>query len=152
MYEVTRWNRQANVRRLLSGVSKRNACYQADHCNCRRRRALQSCLATTAAGVRFETNAFGSAEEFLASYAPESHACLILDIHLPGISGFELFDRLSASDPQLPVIFVTAEDRESIRYRAHRISNTTCLQKPFIGAVLLEAVRVQLGRGGSTDE
>jgi FixJ family two-component response regulator len=111
-------------------------------------RALQRLLRASG----FETNAFGSAEEFLASYAPESHACLILDIYLPGISGFELFDRLSASDPQLPVIFVTAEDRESIRYRAHRISNPTCLQKPLIGAVLVEAVRVQLGRGGSTDE
>ena len=99
----------------------------------------------------FKTNAFGSAEEFLASHAPESHACLILDIHLPGMSGFELFDRLSACEPQLPVIFVTAEDRESIRNRAHRISSTICLQKPLIGAVLVEAVQAQLRRGGSTD-
>jgi FixJ family two-component response regulator len=97
----------------------------------------------------FETNAFGSAEEFLAGHAPESHACLILDIHLPGMSGFELFDRLSADDPQLPVIFVTAEDRECIRDQAYRIPDSVFLQKPLIGAVLLETVRGQLRRRGS---
>jgi FixJ family two-component response regulator len=58
-------------------------------------RALERLL--RAAG--FETNAFGSAEEFLAHHTPQSHACLILDVHLPGMSGFELFDRLSAFDP-----------------------------------------------------
>src|SRR5262249_24451544 len=81
-------------------------------------------LARTPRASGFETNAFGSAEEFLANHARESHACLILDIHLPGMSGFELFDRLSAYDPQLPVIFVTAEDRESIRDQAYRIPDS----------------------------
>jgi FixJ family two-component response regulator len=101
----------------------------------------------------FETDAFGSAEDFLANHAPESHSCLILDIHLPGMSGFELFDRLSADDPQLPVIFVTAEDWEAIGDEVYRIPENICLQKPLIGAVLLEAVRGQLGRRGfSTDD
>jgi FixJ family two-component response regulator len=100
----------------------------------------------------FETNTFGSAEEFLASHVPESHACLILDIHLPGMSGFELFDHLASCDPQLPVIFVTAADRERFPNGAHRVSKTICLQKPVIGAVLVEAVHTQLGRRGSPDE
>ena len=43
----------------------------------------------------FATQAFASAEEFLTSAKPNSLACMILDIHLPGISGFELFDRLA---------------------------------------------------------
>jgi FixJ family two-component response regulator len=94
----------------------------------------------------FETNTFGSAEEFLANHTAQSHACLILDVHLPGMSGFELFDRLSAFDPWLPVIFVTADSREGIRHQAYPISDAICLQKPFAGAVLLEAVRAQLGR------
>ena len=105
-------------------------------------RALQRLLHASG----FETNAFGSAEEFLADHRPESPACLILDIHLPGMSGFELFDRLSADDPQLPVIFVSAEDRESIRDQACRNPDSVFLQKPLIGAVLLEAVRGQLRR------
>jgi two-component system, LuxR family, response regulator FixJ len=111
-------------------------------------RAIQRLLQASG----FETNAFDSAEDFLANHAPESHGCLILDIHLPGMSGFELFDRLSEYDPHLPVIFITAEDREPIRDRAYRISGNTCLQKPVAGVVLLEAVRSRLGRRDSNPE
>jgi FixJ family two-component response regulator len=92
----------------------------------------------------FEAYTFASAEEFLKSAVPESHACLILDIGLPGMSGFELVDHLSASAPPPPVIFITAQDEDSLWKRTSRIPNTVYLRKPFIGAVLLEAVRSRL--------
>ena len=57
------------------------------------RRALERLLRASG----FEAHTFGSAEEFLNSAMPESHACLILDIHLPGMSAFELLDHLTAS-------------------------------------------------------
>ena len=57
------------------------------------RRALERLLRASG----FEAHTFASAEEFLGSAVPESHACLILDIRLPGMSGFELFDHLTAS-------------------------------------------------------
>ena len=57
------------------------------------RRALERLLCASG----FEAHTFASAEEFLGSAVPESHACLILDIRLPGMSGFELFDHLTAS-------------------------------------------------------
>ena len=103
-------------------------------------RALERLL--TASG--FATRAFLSAEAFLASDALESHACLILDIHLPGISGFELFDRLSAIHVRPPVIFITATDEKTVRDRASRISGNVCLGKPLVGAALLQAVHAQL--------
>jgi len=99
----------------------------------------------------FATKTFLSAEDFLASAAPESHGCLILDIHLPGMSGFELCERLSMSGPRPPVIFITAEDGQAVRERAYLISGNACLRKPLVGAVLLEAVRVQLGRSHSSE-
>jgi FixJ family two-component response regulator len=111
-------------------------------------RAIQRLLQASG----FETSAFGSAEDFLANHAPESHGCLILDIHLPGMSGFDLCDRLSECDPHLPVIFITAEDREPIRDRAYQMSGSTCLQKPVAGAVLLEAVRSRLRHSDSNRE
>lgn len=98
----------------------------------------------------FEAQTFTSAEELFSSAAPESHACLILDIHLPGISGFELRDHLTASVP--PAIFITAEDEESVRQRASLILNSVYLQKPFAGTALLVAVRSLLNRGGSSEE
>ena len=100
----------------------------------------------------FATLAFASAEEFLASAKPNSHACVILDIHLPGISGFELFDRLSADHGRPPVIFITAEDVETVRQEASRISGNICLRKPLIAGDLLDAVYQQLRCSGSCPE
>jgi FixJ family two-component response regulator len=89
----------------------------------------------------FEAHTFASAEEFLKSAVPESHACLILDIGLPGMSGFKLVDHLSTSAPPPPVIFITAQDEDSPWKRASMIPNTIYLHKPFVGAALLEVVR-----------
>src|SRR5215831_1390944 len=100
------------------------------------RRAIERLLRA----IGFEAQAFASAEEFLSSAAPESHACLILDIHLPGMSGFELLDHLTASVLPPPVIFMTAQNADSLRERASRISNSVYLHKPFAGTALLAAV------------
>jgi len=62
------------------------------------------------------------------------------------MSGFELVDRLSAAAPSRPVIFITAQDEESLRERASLIPNTAYLRKPFVGGVLLEAVRSLLNQ------
>jgi FixJ family two-component response regulator len=106
------------------------------------RRAMERLLRASG----FEAYTFASAEEFLASVVPESHACLILDIHLPGMSGFELFDHLIAMATPRPAIFITAKDQDSQRERASRIPDSVFLHKPFVGTVLLEAVRSLLRR------
>jgi FixJ family two-component response regulator len=97
----------------------------------------------------FATRTFLSAEEFLASDSFESLACLILDINLPGISGFELFDRLSMYDVHPPVIFITATDEKTVRDHASRISGNVCLGKPLVGAALLQALRAQFRHTGT---
>jgi FixJ family two-component response regulator len=111
------------------------------------RRALERFLRASG----FDAHTFASAEEFLGSAAPESYACLVLNIQLPGKSGFELVDQLTTSAPPPPVIFITAQDAKSLRERASRIHNTIYLSKPFPGEVLLllEAVRSLLRPGGS---
>ena len=111
-------------------------------------RALERLL--NAAG--FATLAFASAEEFLASAKPNSYACVILDIHLPGISGLELFDRLSADHRCPRVIFITAEDAEAVRQEAARRSSNICLRKPLVADELLGALHEQLNRSGSSPE
>ena len=112
------------------------------------RRALERLLCASG----FEAHTFASAEEFLESAVPESHGCLILDIGLPGMSGFELFDHLTASGQPRPAIFITAQDRDSVRQQASRIPNSVYLRKPVVGAVLLEAVRSLLSRSSSGAE
>jgi FixJ family two-component response regulator len=112
------------------------------------RRALERLLRASG----FDAHTFASAEEFLGSTAPESHACLILNIQLPGMSGFELVDHLTTSVPPPPAIFITARDADSLRERASRIPNSAYLSKPFPGEVLLKAVRSLLRPSGSCAE
>lgn len=112
------------------------------------RRALERLLCASG----FEVHTFASAEEFLGSAVPESYVCLILDIRLPGMSGFELFDHLTASAHPRPAIFITAQDEDSARQQASRIPNSVYLRKPVVGAVLLEAVRSLLSRNSSGAE
>jgi FixJ family two-component response regulator len=106
-------------------------------------KALQRLLST----YGFATRAFFSGEDFLESAAHDLPACVILDIHLPGMSGFELFERLCATDPRPAVIFITAEEGEA--ERASRISGNVCLRKPLVGTELLRAVNAQFTRSAS---
>lgn len=83
---------------------------------------------------------FSSAEALLGTDAAASAACLVLDIHLPGLSGFELRRRLTDLGHQQPVIFITAVDDESARDEARRLQCIAYFRKPFEGAALLEAI------------
>ena len=79
----------------------------------------------------FSVRTFGSAEEFLASEHPERISCLVLDIHLNGLSGFELQDRLAESHITIPIVFITAHDDLPTRERARRGGGSEYLRKPF---------------------
>ncbi len=92
-----------------------------------------------------EVRTFGSAEEFLGS-PPEPYGCLIFDYQLPGISGLELFQRLSATGAQRTAIFISAQDEGDIREKVAQIPGCAFLRKPFVIAELLEAVLAQLSK------
>jgi FixJ family two-component response regulator len=101
------------------------------------RRALLRVL--NAAGYRAE--AFASAESLLASGAAGQANCVVLDIHLPGLSGFELRRELVRSGaPQPPVIFITGYDGPGARAQAEALGAAAYLPKPFSGRALVEAV------------
>jgi FixJ family two-component response regulator len=88
----------------------------------------------------FAAVTFASAEAALEADAATTADCLILDIRLPGMSGFELYRRLAHSDEQLPAIFITAHDEPPVREEAERMGARSYLAKPFSGRTLLDAV------------
>ena len=95
----------------------------------------------------FPALGFGSAEAFLESPASKRFDCLILDVNLPGLSGIELYDRLTSSRRiALPVIFVTAHDG-SAAIKRDRSEAIVYLSKPFDARALLGAVRKLLAGG-----
>jgi FixJ family two-component response regulator len=79
----------------------------------------------------YEARGFASAEEFLGCGAVESFACIITDIQMPGISGIELKQRLSASHRPVPVIMITARPDPGLEEKAIKSGAVCFLRKPF---------------------
>ena len=79
----------------------------------------------------YAVESFGSAEQFLASGAAQTAACLIVDIQLPGITGLELQDKLAGADHRLPIVFVSAQGTNANREKAMRQGASGFLSKPF---------------------
>jgi FixJ family two-component response regulator len=88
----------------------------------------------------FVIKAFASAEAFLDLNATADVDCLLVDIHLGGMSGIELRHRLTASGCALPVIFMTAFDDEATRMRAQSAGCVAFLHKPFAANLLMGAI------------
>ncbi len=92
----------------------------------------------SAHGFRVQT--FASAELFLDDAANCEAECLLLDIHLGGISGIDLKRRLTSSGSDLPVIFMTAIDNETTRQEAFDVGCIAYLKKPFLAKLLIYAI------------
>jgi FixJ family two-component response regulator len=110
-------------------------------------RAIQRVL--RAAG--FFVISFPSAEALLETRAATAAACLVLDIGLPGLSGFELYQRLIETGTKLPVIFITGHDNSLGFERAREVEAIAYLWKPFAGRELMDAVTraLSLGKGNA---
>ena len=94
--------------------------------------------------AQYRVRTFTSAEEFRQADFKSTPGCLLLDIRLPGISGFELQQELLASGVRMPVIFVTGHDRAGMEEQAIKLGATAYLRKPFDEEVLLGAVRLAM--------
>jgi len=106
------------------------------------RSAIQSLLHSV--GLRAET--FGSAQEFLASYRPDTPACLVLDVRLPGVGGLDFQRDLAARDVTIPIIFITGHGDIPMSVEAMKAGALEFLTKPFRGQVLLDAIHKAIER------
>jgi FixJ family two-component response regulator len=88
----------------------------------------------------FEVRTFDSAEALLDSDAPATAICVLLDIHLGGISGIEARRRLAAAGSNCSIIFMTAIDDDATRDEAMAAGCVAYLKKPFTPQSLLDAI------------
>jgi FixJ family two-component response regulator len=84
---------------------------------------------------------FDSGEDFIERGATYNVACIILDIHMGGMSGIELRRRLAAEGSTIPVIFMTAHDSAAVRNEAIESGCAAFLPKPFSGHELIDVIR-----------
>ena len=102
-------------------------------------------LLIESSGYRVVT--FKSAEDFLDSGLWESPCCLILDIRLPGMSGFKLQEHLVKLQTRIPVIFITGHDSYRMEDEAMRLGAIAYLRKPFDEQCLLDAIQLACEKG-----
>jgi FixJ family two-component response regulator len=93
-----------------------------------------SCRVAVAESLRslgYEAREFSSAEEFISGDEDESCDCVITDVHMPGMSGFELSRLLAARDSPVPVIMITALRGPGLETKAKASGSVGLLKKPF---------------------
>jgi FixJ family two-component response regulator len=87
---------------------------------------------------------FGSASAFLAEADDDVKACLLLDQHMPGMTGLEFLEVLRTSRKGLPVIMITARSDAGFRERALRAGAVALLDKPVADDDLVRAIDTAL--------
>lgn len=92
----------------------------------------------------YEVVAFGSGDAFLASLAARVPACVILDVHMPRTSGFDVQSRLRAANIEIPTVFITASDDPVLDTEVMDAGGVALLRKPFTSEQLQNAVSAAL--------
>lgn len=99
----------------------------------------------------YNTDSFPSPEKFLESgYSSEGPSCLILDVKMPGLSGFELQEKLSKADYEMPIIFITGHGDIPSTVKAMKKGAVDFLSKPFEEKDLFAAISAALRKDSKT--
>jgi len=100
------------------------------------RRATRRLLRTAG----FEAETYASGTDFLEAVQHYTPSCVIVDLHMPGMSGLEVQSRLAVIGFEIPVLFITAYDDPGARDRALQAGAVSYLRKPFTEEALLQAI------------
>ena len=100
------------------------------------RRSLKVLLVT----YGFRVSTFSSAEEFFRAVPNSAPGCLILDIYMPRLEGWEAQKRLLESGSKRPVIIISAEKNGDLKRHALEAGAVGFLQKPFNDQELVDLI------------
>jgi FixJ family two-component response regulator len=107
------------------------------------RKALGRLLAASS----YEITTFVSAREFLKSLAERSPQCLVVDFHMPEITGLDLHRGLARSGIDIPTIVITANNKPGLRERCESAGAAAFLEKPFDGSDLIGKINLAIHSG-----
>ena len=102
--------------------------------------------------VDLDVETFSSAEEFLRNPRQGQNACLIIDIRMPGLTGFDLQQRLLSEGKHIPVIVISASDDVQVREHARELGAQVFFRKPVDDQALLDAIWWAIGGNGRKKE
>lgn len=108
--------------------------------------SVREALTSLIRSLGYAALAFECAEDLLKSKRRRSVSCVIADVQMPSMTGFELHNRLIASGEAIPTILITAFPDERARERALQAGVIGYLTKPFSEGELLACILSTLGR------
>ncbi|HLY87868.1 MAG TPA: response regulator [Acetobacteraceae bacterium] len=97
--------------------------------------------------LNYDVAVFPSAADFLASSRFSETACLVADVHMPAMTGIELFEHLIKTGHAIPTILITAYPDDDARKRLLDLGVECYLLKPLVEAVLINCLRSAVARG-----
>jgi FixJ family two-component response regulator len=107
---------------------------------------LREALSALFRSVGLQVKTFTSAGEFMQFKLPDSPACLVLDVRLPGLSGLDFQAELAKAQIDIPIVFMTGHGDIPMTVRAMKAGAVEFLTKPFREQEMLDAVQVGLER------
>jgi FixJ family two-component response regulator len=109
-------------------------------------RALERLLRS----ANFEVATFSSGVAFLSSLAARRPNCVVLDLHMPGMNGFDVQSHLAANPaPKVAVVIITAHDSPASQQRAMAAGASAYLRKPVDARPLIDAIRAAIAQAGA---
>ena len=108
--------------------------------------SIREALARLFRSVGLRAEVFTSASELLQRRLPCVPSCLVIDVRLPGLSGFELHTELTRSNIRVPIVFITAHGDIPMSVRAMKGGAIDFLTKPFRDQDMLDAVATAISR------
>ena len=100
----------------------------------------------------FSVKTFTCAEDFFNAVPNSAPGCLLLDIHMPGLDGWETQQRLRKSGSSRPVIIMSADKNGGLNERAQKVGAAGYLQKPFNDQALVNLINIAVKKKNTTNK
>jgi len=108
--------------------------------------SIRKALTRLLGSAGLEVKSFSAGADFLESLETRRPDCLVLDLHMPGMTGFEVQTRLLQSGARIPAIIITGHDSLASREQAMSGRPSAYFRKPVDGQALLDAIDFALGQ------
>ena len=102
--------------------------------------SVRKALARLLSASSFATETYGSARDFLASLRTGKPDCLVADLHMPELTGFDLQRQLARIGVRIPIIVITAYNEPGLRERCQSAGAAAFLLKPLNGSTLIGVI------------
>lgn len=100
--------------------------------------------------ANLDATTFASGRDFLNSLAAQLPDCIVLDLHMPGMSGMDVQQQLARDGLRLPTVIITGHDEPETRSRCLSAGAAAYLRKPLDDETLLDAIHRAAGTARSS--